>query len=191
MDSNFKLFLKFIEATPLDEAPTTRKGYLHFQKFRINQQVETFMYNSILNTVNATYNGEYVTKEKDGVETTELIKLYKFRLDETANPYHDIINITEMRYLDGKDYCGLRSIAWRPTLSYRDGFKYGDIFRPRPRIARLISMRLDVRVNRAWEYIEDPEILLVAMRGYNFLTTVDMLAEDLSMTRRELLAVYT
>lgn len=100
--------------------------------------------------------------------------------------YEELCLLTKM-VCTGTKY-NLSSIAYRPTMSYSGDFKYHDIFTKSSKICKLIKNTLpDIAsdIKQAWIYSGDSNILLINMPSYHFLTTVDMLVDDLKITRAE------
>ena len=98
--------------------------------------------------------------------------------------YEEVCTLTEMTNL-GTKY-GLSSIAYRPRMSYGDGFCYGRSFTSSSKLLKLIqnsSPELSSSIKKVWIYNKDSNIILIAMPGYNFLTTIDMLSNDLNISK--------
>ena len=100
--------------------------------------------------------------------------------------YEELCILTEMTNL-GTKY-GLSSIAYRTKMSYGEGFKYYQVFTVSSKLLKLIKNKfpeISSDVKKVWTYDKDSNILLINMPGYNFLTTVDMLINDLNITKTE------
>ena len=97
--------------------------------------------------------------------------------------YAEICIQAEMKYPPIKQY-GLNCIAYRDKMSYGNGFKYGQYFRPAGKLNTFLnSLGIKKVFNKAWISNENSEVLLISMSGYHFITTIDMLAKDLNVDR--------
>lgn len=86
----------------------------------------------------------------------------------------------------GKEENGLTSFAWKSTLTLTP-FRYKQLFKSEPKLKRVIQIALakksiNVQVNAAFISLQDPEVLLIATPGYNFLTTRFLLKNDLNIS---------
>lgn len=121
----------------------------------------------------------YLKKHTDLTDNEIQVRIFN-KHNTFTGPYADICNELKMTCI-GTKY-DLSCIAFRPKMSYSNGFKYGDKFKPNVTLASLMSYKFDADFNRAWICTEDENLLLISMKQYNFLTTRDALAKDLGLS---------
>lgn len=106
------------------------------------------------------------------IEAKELASKEK----EEAENFPELAKTLKMQYHD-KEANGFRSLFSRDKLSYGNGFKYNDIFKKDNSLKKMAENPI---VRAVWRYVDDPNLLLVATPGFNFLTTYDMFIEDIN-----------
>lgn len=124
---------------------------------------------------------DYRNANENEIKTT----VFGYKNDFPSD-YEEVCLLTEMKFI-GTKY-GLSSIAYRTRMSYSNGFKYKHLFTPSNSICKLLKNTLSEYpsiIKKVWIYNNDKNILLISMSGYNFLTTIDMLLNDLNMTKTE------
>lgn len=94
--------------------------------------------------------------------------------------YDTIISAIKFRN-PGELRNGFSSIAWKDTLTLTP-FRYKQLFTSDIKGKRLVQSKTNVKIDAFFRCLTDPELLLVATPGYNFLTTKQILAQDLNVS---------
>lgn len=100
-----------------------------------------------------------------------------------AAKYKDLCAKTKMEFINGNKF-DLHSIAWKSAMAYSNLFPYQDIFTRAGCLERLIKIKkpnLEPYFRRIWIYNDDDSILLVALSGYTYITTIKTFIEDLNV----------
>lgn len=187
LNNKLPALLKDANLQVIDAHVNTRSnnGSLDIYRFNNNQLNNYVLINYINHGLYIITHGDYIKTFKMEFDNTVT------KLDNASDEIKELANILGMNNEGVKDTRPLsynsdinitfHSLYSKPIMSYGSGFKYNNIFSNANRdILKKCRESIPKKFyNKIWQYNEDPNILLVSMKGFNFLTTKDMFFEDL------------
>ena len=104
-------------------------------------------------------------------------------------PYQDVAIKCKMETANKIDPSGtFRSLYSKRRMAYTDSFPYNDIFEKNADLRKLLNSSIkkineltdsNIKINGMWVYKKDPSLYLISMPQFNFLTTEEMLSQDI------------